>query len=98
MREVRKLAAKPQVAMAGSLAEAGDYLRSASLAQRAVTAAGTLSGGNLHARALMAWARAVALSARTGRAAATAQRAEREERPDGEPQGHRIADDVARRP
>jgi tetratricopeptide (TPR) repeat protein len=67
--------AEPQVAMAGSLAEAGDYLRSASLAQRAVTAAATLSGGNLHARALMAWARAVTLSARTGRAAATAQRA-----------------------
>ena len=55
--------------MADSLAAAGDYLRSASMAEQA-------AGGNApHARALITWAKALALSGQPGHAVAAAERA-----------------------
>ena len=60
--------------MASALAAAGEYARSASLAGEAVTAAS--SGGSAHVRALLAQARALALSGRPDEAAAAAERAE----------------------
>ena len=65
--------AESQVAVAGSLAAAGHYPRSAALAGEAVEA--TTPGGAANARALVAWARALALSARPGHAIAAAERA-----------------------
>jgi hypothetical protein len=63
-----------QVVVAGSLAAAGQYQRSAALAGEAVEAT-TVPGGAADARALVAWARALSLSARPGPAVTAAERA-----------------------
>jgi hypothetical protein len=67
--------AESQLKLATALMGAGKYVQAASTAQQAAEAAGTLGSSAVHARALITWARALALSSRSGEAAIPAEHA-----------------------
>jgi tetratricopeptide (TPR) repeat protein len=64
-----------QLALAVALAGEGEYSRAAPLAKQAADAAGPLGSNAGHARALMTWARSLALSSSAGEALIPAEQA-----------------------